>query len=496
MTETDEIVFVADGRRVGRRHFEDRVARAVTVLRGLGIRAGDKIGIALRNCPEFYELLSAAGHVGAKTVTIAWRLKQDEVRYLVADSGARVVFHDADAAPQMSGLPAISLAEYERRLAGAEPSENARGTPEQMDVELYSSGTTGRPKAIEVQLPPAAPASPAGAGKGAANGAMAAFLGRFGVAGPDEVHMMCGPLYHSQPMGFSKAALAAGQRIVMMAGSFDAEACLATIAREKVTWMTCVPTHFIRILALPEEVRGRHDLRSLKTVLHSAAPCPRGIKERIIDLLPPDTVWEIYGGTEGAMTMISPQEWRAKPGSVGRPFTPGGEIRIMDRAGNLLPAGEVGLIYAKAMFSFRYRGAGQLDDETWRGDYFTLGDVGYLDADGYLFITDRIKDMIISGGANIYPAEVEAVLFNHPAVGDAAVIGVPDAEFGESVKAIIEPRAETTEADIIAFCRANLTHYKCPKSVDLIDRLPRDPSGKVRKRDLRQPYWAQADRAI
>jgi long-chain acyl-CoA synthetase len=281
-----------------------------------------------------------------------------------------------------------------------------------------------------------------------------------------------------------------------MSGGFDAETCLATIERERVSWLTCVPTHLIRILALPATVRARYDLRSLKAVLHSAAPCPRDVKQAVMALLPPDTVWEIYGGTEGAMTMISPQEWVAKPGSVGRAFPPGSELRILDTEGDPVPTGMPGLIYARATMGFRYRGAKVLDDQTWRGDYFTLGDIGYLDADGYLFITDRLKDMIISGGANIYPAEVEAVLFNHPAVGDATVIGVPDPHWGEKVKAIVEPRAATSEAEIIAFCREHLAHYKCPASVEFVDKLPRDPNGKVRKRELREAYWADAGRAV
>jgi long-chain acyl-CoA synthetase len=479
-------MFVTGGRRTTRGEFEDRRARAITLLRELGVGPGDCVGVALKNCAQFFEVLSAASALGAKGIPIAWRLKRDEVRYLVEDSGSKAVIYDVACAEHFDGLPGMSLPEYERRIRVAAPSADVptRG----LRFELYSSGTTGRPKAIERKLPPDFNQDQAGA--------LLGFLRMLGVDDPAEVHMMCGPLYHSQPIGFASMAIAAGQRVVMMEGGFDAETCLQTIEREKVTWISCVPTHLIRILALPEVVQRRYDLSSLKAVLHSASPCPRDVKARAMDLLPPDTVWEIYGGTEVSMTMISPQEWRRKPGSVGRAFPPGTELRVLDADGAELPPGEVGLVYIRPPMSFRYRDAPEQNSQTWRGDLCTLGDVGYLDEDGYLFITDRIKDMIISGGANIYPAEVEAVLFNHPAVGDAAVIGVPDPHWGERVKAIVEPRAETTADDIMDFCRAHLAHYKCPTSVDFVEQLPRDPSGKLRKRELREQYWANSGRMV
>jgi long-chain acyl-CoA synthetase len=485
----DDIVFVADERRVSREEYQARIAKAVTLLRDIGVGAGDRIGVALRNCPQFFELLAAATAIKAKTVPIAWRLKRDEVLYLVEDSKAKWVFYDSDSAEQMAGPHGISLDDYEVRLAACKPAMDAEGGTSRFEMELYSSGTTGRPKAIERDALPIEPDKKS-------DSRSLGILGVMGIGQPGEVHLMCGPLYHSQPIGFATAALAAGHRVVMMSGGFDAETCLATIARERVTWLTCVPTHLIRILALPQAVRDRYDLSSIKAVLHSAAPCPRDVKTAVMNLLPPNTVWEVYGGTEGSIAMISPQEWLAKPGSVGRAFPRGAELKILDAQGNPLPPGVPGLIYGQPLVNFRYRGAKELDDQTWRGNLYTLGDVGYLDEDGYLFITDRLKDMIISGGSNIYPAEVEAVLFNHPAVGDATVIGVPDSHWGEKVKAIVERRAETSEAEIIAFCRQNLAHYKCPTSVDFVDKLPRDPNGKVRKRDLREAYWANAGRAI
>jgi long-chain acyl-CoA synthetase len=486
---TDDALFVSGDLRISRETYEHRVARAMSVLRELSLGEGDCIGIAFRNRPQFFELLAAATAMGIKAVPIAWRLKAEEVRYLVQDSKAKAVFFDPDSASQMTGLPGVSLDEYEKRLATAKPAEDSTGAINMLKVELYSSGTTGRPKAIERDIPKQA------AGQ-VPNMRNIGFLDLLGVPGPGEVHLLCGPLYHSQPIGFAASALAAGQRVVMMEGGFDAETCLRTIAREKVTWLTCVPTHFVRILALPEDVRRRYDLSSVKAVLHSASPCPRDVKSAIVDLFPPDTVWEIYGGTEGAMTMISPQEWRKKPGSVGRAFPSGSELRVLDPEGNLLPPGTAGLVYAKPMTKFRYRGSPELDRQTWRDGMFTLGDIGYLDEDGYLFITDRLKDMIITGGANVYPAEVEAVLFNHPAVADVAVIGVPDPQWGERIKAIVELRAAATAEDIMSFCRQHIAHYKCPTSVDFVAEFPRDPNGKVRKRDLREKYWSGAGRSV
>jgi long-chain acyl-CoA synthetase len=422
-------------------------------------------------------------------VPIAWRLKREEVEYLVEDSGVKLVFFDDASAERMEGLDGVSLEDYEAALTTTEPAEPS-GVPFGMMIfDLYSSGTTGRPKAIQREpIPPEVLAKFSPGQNG--------LLDMLGVAGPGEVHLICGPLYHSQPIGFGATAMGAGHTVVMMEGGFDAEECLRVIDREKVTWLTCVPTHLIRIMALPQEVRAKYDVSSIKGILHSAAPCPRDIKSAALDYFPKGSVWEVYGGTEGAMSMIGPEEWLAKPGSVGRAFPQGTELKIMDENDNELPPGEVGLVYSRTFMKFHYKGASQLDDETWRGDWFTLGDMGYLDEDGYLFLTDRKKDMIISGGANIYPAEVENTLFNHPAVGDAAVIGVPDDHWGERVKAIVEPRAETSEEDIIAFCREHLAHYKCPTSVDLVDKLPRDPSGKIRKRELREKYWEGSGRSI
>jgi long-chain acyl-CoA synthetase len=489
MTSADDILFVLGDERLTRGDFIGRSLRAQAFLASKGIGQGDRIGIAFRNRPQFYELMTAATALGATSVPIAWRLKREEVEYLVEDSGVKLVFFDDASAERMEGLNGVSLEDYEVALATTEPAAPSGVPFGMMMFDLYSSGTTGRPKAIQREpVPPEVIAKFSPSQNG--------LLDRLRIEKPGEVHLICGPLYHSQPIGFGATAMGAGHSVVMMEGGFDAEECLRVIDREKVTWLTCVPTHLIRIMALPEEVRAKYDVSSVKAILHSAAPCPRDLKAAAIDYFPEGAIWEVYGGTEGSMSMISPAEWLERPGSVGRAFPEGTELRIIDEQGNILPPGEVGLVYSRTLMKFTYKGASQLDDETWRGDWFTLGDMGYLDADGYLFLTDRKKDMIISGGANIYPAEVENTLFNHPAVGDAAVIGVPDDHWGERVKAIVEPRAETSEEDIIAFCREHLAHYKCPTSVDLVETLPRDPSGKIRKRELREKYWEGSGRSI
>jgi long-chain acyl-CoA synthetase len=252
-----------------------------------------------------------------------------------------------------------------------------------------------------------------------------------------------------------------------------------------------VPINFVRILQLGEAALTAFNPSSIKKILHAAAPCPPDVKRRIMEFFPLGVVWEYYGMTEGFATIISPEEWLKKPGSVGR-AAPGVAVKILDDAGREMKPGETGLVYVAPANAtrFAYAGAPEKTAEAWRGDLFTVGDMGYLDTDGYLFLTDRKQDMIITGGANVYPAEVEATLHGHPAVGDVAVIGVPDDEWGEVVKAIVEPRVPVTETELIQFCRDHLAHYKCPRTVDLVETLARDENGKVRKRELRERYWA------
>ncbi len=476
-----------------------RVNRLARALRRAGLDVGDSVGAVLPNGFEWLELLNAAGKLGAQIVPIGYRLKGPEIAYMIADSRARLIIGAPDLRDEIDrALRELAWSDealwvvgrdapwrgraYEARLAAesdAEPDGGFIGGG--FNVLIYTSGTTGRPKGIERALDPAT-----------------GHLTLMGIAqlwgfGTDDVHLVNGPLYHTAPSSYGQIHLLIGATVVFVP-HFDAADALRLIARHRVTTTFMVPTHFSRIVQLDAAERQRHDLSSLRLVLHSAAPCPVHVKQRIMEIFPPGTVTEFYGASESGFTKITAEEWLRTPGSVGRPW-PGHEIRILDEQGNACPAGEIGLIYVKSpRMDFRYRAADEKNRNAFRDGFFTAGDLGYLDADGYLFIADRRTDLIITGGANVYPAEVEGVLIGHPKVADVAVVGIPDAEMGKSVLAVVELRAgeHATAGEIIAFARRDLAHYKCPRRVEFVDRLPREPQGKIRKQELAERFAQNA----
>lgn len=482
--------------RVSYGELNARVNRLARALRRAGIGAGDTVAAVLHTDVEWLELLNAAGKIGALLVPVGYRLKAPEIAYMLDDSHAAVIVVD----PQLLGeldralagrrwdddrlwvtgpAPAERGASYEAVLAAesdAEPDGAFVGAG--FNVLVYTSGTTGRPRAIDRVTPPAT-----------------AHLPPLNVArmwGLDErdVHLVAAPLYHTGPGAYAQLHLLIGATVVVLP-HFDACECLRLIEAFAVTNSFMVPTHFARILQLERGERESRRLDSIRLLMHSAAPCPVHVKRGIMALFPAGSVTEFYGASESGFTRITAEEWLRKPGSVGTPW-PGHEIRILDEYGNPCPTGEVGLIYVRSpQIAFSYRTPSESGPPQFRDGYFTAGDLGHLDDDGYLFIADRRTDLIIAGGANIYPAEVENVLSAHPAVADVAVLGVPHDELGKSVLAVVEPRAGAvvSAAEIIAFARDNLAHYKCPSRVEFVGALPREPNGKVRKRDLLTRFW-------
>ncbi len=465
----------------------DRLARALTRR---GLVAGDAVALLCTNRPEFAEVLQACVRAGFRLTPVNWHLTAGEASYIVNDCEAKALVSDHalatlarevdEMAPGCSVTLAIGGAiegfeSYEDALAGEsdEPvSEDVRG-----GTMLYTSGTTGRPKGVYRP----SPATP-----------VLVNLYGYNEEGGDR-HLCTGPLYHAAPLAFSLSQpLSFGATVVLME-SFDAREALRLIDEHEVTHTHMVPTMFHRLLSLPHDVRTAFQHRSLRFILHGAAPCPVPVKARIIEWMGP-IVWEYYAATEGVGSFVDSATWLERPGTVGRPYGVD-QVIIGDEDGTRLGPGEIGLVYilSPAAQRFQYFKDEDKTASVFRGDYFTLGDVGYLDEDGFLFLTDRSANLIISGGVNIYPAEIDAVLLEHPAVADAATIGVANEEWGEEVLAVIElqPGIEPSDelaGELLVFCRDHLAHFKCPRRVEFIDVLPRQDNGKIYKRLLRDQY--------
>ncbi|MFE5502946.1 acyl-CoA synthetase [Amycolatopsis japonica] len=487
-----------DGRSIG---YGDLAAKANAYARGLqalGLEAGDVVVVLQPNGDELVAAYFAAIQSGLYIVVVNWHLVAPEVAYILSDSGAKAFlaherFADvAIAAADEAGIPergrfAVGDVGGFRRIEELGSGEGD-GRPERRTAGspmLYTSGTTGRPKGVRRPLTGADPDSvPA---------ASTWFFGIFGLAPHDDhVHLCGSPLYHTAVLNFVAISLQLGHTAVLM-DRWDAEDMLRLIERHRVTHSHMVPTQFRRLLALPDDVRAAYDLSSLRVMIHGAAPCPLEVKRRMLDWWGP-VVTEYYAATEGGGTAISGEEWLKKPGSVGLPW-PGSTIKILDDEGTELPAGETGTVYMKMGDSkFEYHKDRAKTDKARVGDLFTLGDVGHLDEDGYLFLHDRKADLIISGGVNIYPAEIEGELVMHPKIADVAVFGVPHEDWGEAIKAVVEPAdgvepSEELTAEILEYAASRLAKFKLPRSVDYLSELPRDPNGKLYKRKLRDPYW-------
>jgi acyl-CoA synthetase (AMP-forming)/AMP-acid ligase II len=489
--EHPALVMGGSGAVVTYRELVERANRFAQLLRRRGVGPGEHVAVLTGNRPEWYDAVWGAMSAGLFVTPVNRHLTAAEAGYIVADCGARVLVADAELVDTVAAMREhldgvdVRLAVggdldgFERADAAAAglPAEPVADASEGAWM-LYSSGTTGQPKGIK----PARIGGPLGA----TTPFSALLRGLYGFDA-DTVYLSPAPLYHAAPAGWTTMTQRLGGTAVVME-RFEPEAFLALVERHRVTHTQVVPTHLIRLLKLPDEVRGRYDLSSLRMVVHAAAPCPVEVKRAAIEWLGP-IVHEFYSGSEGSgFCAIGPEEWLAHPGSVGRSLL--GTVHILGEDGSELGPGEEGEVWFESATRFEYHRDPAKTATAWndRG-WSTLGDVGRVDEEGYLFLTDRRSNMIISGGVNIYPREAEDVLVGHPAVDDVAVVGVPDPDMGERVAAFVQlaPGVEVTDAlagELAAWCRDRLTHFKCPREVRFVDELPRLPTGKLLKRLL------------
>jgi long-chain acyl-CoA synthetase len=472
------------------------------LFRSLGLKPGDSIALMLENHLLFFPIIFAAWRSGLRYTAISWRLQANEVEYIVEDCNAKVFitskFLEENAAMLKSSLKKVhsymldgvseGFSSYEESISSM-PISSIKDEC-QGGAMLYSSGTTGRPKGIHRKLTfsklPYLPEDDD------------LDLGRVvkGVYGGSDnsIYLSPAPLYHSAPLGFNTGFLSLGSTSIIME-KFETQKALKAIEKYKVTHSQWVPTMFVRFLKMEEDLRRNYDISSLEVAIHAAAPCPIAVKEQMIDWWGP-IIYEYYAGTEyNGMTIVDSNQWLSHKGTVGKPLF--GELHILDEDGNEVEAGETGVIYfgGPTAGTFEYHNdEGKTSDAISSEGYSTLGDIGYVDKEGFLYLTDRKSFMIISGGVNIYPKETEDLLVMHPKVEDVAVFGVPNEEMGEEVKAVIQPvnmneAGPALEAELISFCREHISHIKCPQSVDFEEELPRHPTGKLYKRLLKDKYW-------
>ncbi|MCC7267339.1 MAG: acyl-CoA synthetase [Caulobacteraceae bacterium] len=499
-TTPDKPAFIMaeSGETVTFGELDARSNQGAQLFRKLGIGPGDPIAIFLENHPRYYEILWAAQRSGVRYTAISSKLTAGEVEYIINDSQAKAFFTSAQlmdvarqAAANLKGVKLFSVdgadAPFEDYIAARDqmpaepvPDEQAGG------AMLYSSGTTGKPKGVKRAFVPGSPIE-----GGAGLGMVAAQL--YGASG-DSIYLSPAPLYHAAPLGWSMGLMATGATIVMME-KFDPEKALEYIQKYRITHAQWVPTHFVKMLKLPAETRALYDTSSLQAVFHAAAPCPVPVKEQMMAWWGP-IIHEYYAGTEGnGMTVIGPHDWLAHKGSVGQCIN--AEVKIVGEEGEELGPRQEGMVYFAGGGQFEYHNdpAKTAESRHPKG-WTTLGDVGWVDEDGFLYLTDRKSFMIISGGVNIYPQELENLLITHPKVADVAVVGAPHEEMGEQVVAVIQPAnwaeaGDDLAAELTAFARANISHVKAPRKIDFMEELPRHPTGKLYKRLIRDAYWGK-----
>ncbi|HVK84828.1 MAG TPA: AMP-binding protein [Kofleriaceae bacterium] len=475
----------------------DRLSHAFSAR---GLVPGDAIAFDLTNRVELLEVYLAALQCGLYVTPINTHLLHGEVAHILADSGAKLCFYEsataeaARAACTEVGLAATDTLcvndEAYRAFKSAQPATEPHAR-RLGAAFLYTSGTTGRPKGVRRPLPIGAPEDALRAEY---------YLGLYGIApGGDQVHLVCAPLHHGAALNWCVDHLHLGHAAVLRE-KWTPEGMLAAIEAHRVTATMVVPTHFKRLLALPAGARTTHDLSSLRHVIHTGAPCAPDVKQQMMAWWGP-VIYEVYAASEGAATMVTPAQWLARPGTVGKAF-PFARVRVLRPDGTDCAPGEPGEVYIRHAGSrFSYHNDRDKTERAWRDAFFTVGDIGYVDAEGYLFLCDRSSDVIVSGGVNIYPSEIEQVLGAHPAVADAAVIGTPDDEWGERVTALVALAPGATASDelvteLATHCRARLAGFKCPRTIEVVASLPRGDNGKLARRELREPYWRGRSRAI
>lgn len=497
------IIMAGSGQTISFAELDRRSNQVAQLLRERGIKVGDTVALCMENHPWFFCLTWGFQRSGVHYVGISSRLTPPEIAYILEDSGAKILFGSAYLAPALDevGKLAPQVEQLRFDTPGALSAEDALAAMPQTPIAderagvdmLYSSGTTGRPKGVKIPLPE----DPA---IDQANALVGLTMMAFGIK-PDSVYLSPAPLYHAAPLRWSMTIQKLGGTVVVME-KFDPEAALATIEKYKVTDSQFVPTHFVRMLKLPDGVRKKYDTSTLKCAIHAAAPCPVPVKQAMIEWWGP-VIYEYYAGTEGnGFTFVTSAEWLQKPGTVGKALT--GIIRVCDENGDEVPRGTEGQIFfepTEGMVPFEYHNDPEKTrDARNKHGWSSLGDVGYQDEDGYLFLTDRKSFMIISGGVNIYPQEIENLLVTHPKVADAAVIGAPDPEMGEKVVAVIQPLDMAQAGEVLAdeireYLAGQLSRVKMPRQIDFREALPRELTGKLYKRLLRDEYKAAYEAA-